>query len=111
MKKIEVLTEIKSVKILEREDGRYDVQFNHWELRPFIFDWEWFLFESVDPEVVRKFKEENPAPTSWDDNAEAEYILKFNQLPKNENPITVVYRKWIDWEIINLTSYIKELCK
>lgn len=110
LKKIEVITDIKSVKILERDDKRYDVQFNQWELASFIFDWENFIHSYVDEETVNKFKEEHTKPAPWDDEWEIEYIKAFNELPRKEMEITILYHPDITKEAINLIDYVNNLC-
>lgn len=101
--RIEVITDILSVKIVEAdEENVYDVLFNQGYLVPFKFNIveNQFYVESVKKEALKEFKE------TWDQKKDLEAL---KELPKELEPIMVLYKKDPSSEVVDLRGYVLEL--
>lgn len=98
--RIEVITDILSVKIVNsEEEGVLDVLFNQGYLVPFKYNIaeNQFYIDSVKKEALKDFK------GTGDNKKDLEAI---KDLPTELEPITVLYKKDPDSETLDLRGYL-----
>ncbi len=110
-KRIEVITEIMSVKLVKAEDDKYlDVLFNQWYLVPFKFDWKSFYQEVIEPIALKEWAEKKEKNVKMKTDIEkAKELQEMNDLPKILEEIKVIYRKSPYDQPIDLALYVNEL--
>ena len=106
--RIEVITDILSVKIVDAEENVVDVLFNQGYLVPFKFNFveNQFYVETVNKEALEEYKNKHEGKKAGDPQKELQEI---NNLPKELEPITVLYKKDPNSETIDLRGYVLEL--
>jgi len=106
--RIEVITDILSVKIVDNDDGMTDVLFNQGYLVPFKFDvtLKKFYVETVEKNALEKYKKGQDKKQVKDPKKELEEI---NNLPKELEEIKVYYKKDPKSRTIDLADYVLDL--
>lgn len=103
--RIEVITDILSVKIVDAEEENVvDVLFNQGYLVPFKFNLaeNQFYIDSVKKDALKDFK--------WTGNQKKD-LEKIKDLPTELEPITVLYKKDPRSRTIDLRGYILDILK
>ena len=105
--RIEVITDILSVKIVDDNEGMTDVLFNQGYLVPFKFDatLKKFYVETVEKQALEKFKKSKEGKKT-DDKKD---LQELNNLPKELEEIKVYYKKDPRSRTIDLADYVLDL--
>lgn len=114
-KRIEVLTDISSVKIVDSErEWMVTIKVNDWGLVPFEFDGEKFYMEAVNKDLLKKFikkmeDEEKKLNRAKTEEEKRQDMKELHWLEKELEEITILYRRDPESELINLALYINEI--
>lgn len=105
--RIEVITDILSVKIVDNDDGMTDVLFNQGYLVPFKFDatLKKFYVETVEKNALENFKKSKEGKKTNDKKD----LQELNNLPKELEEIKVYYKKDPKSRTIDLADYVLDL--
>lgn len=106
--RIEVITDILSVKIVDSDDGMTDVLFNQGYLVPFKFDatLKKFYVATVEKQALENYKNWQKGKKVGNPKKELEEI---NNLPKELEEIKIYYKKDPRSRTIDLADYVLDL--